>query len=813
MISTILTSFRITVGLLLLCWGEALIAGTNPKTIQSARTTSPIEIDGILSEAAWQSAPPVGDFLQFDPDEGKAPTESTDVRVLYDDDALYVGVTCLDSDPSSITGQLSRRDRSTQADKFSVFIDSYHDHRTAFFFSGSVSGVQTDALVSQDGLGYDLQWDAVWNFNAARLPNGWSAEFRIPFSAIRFNGQDTSDYLWGINFRRFIARKNELDDWVLITRNETPPGSAIAVSKFGHLTGISRIHPPLHIEVLPYVSTRSENLNVTEQRTTSNLEGGLDLKYGMSSNTTLDLAINPDFGQVEVDQSVLNLTVFKTFYPEKRPFFLEGSQLFTFGSSFDSKQLWLFYSRQIGTRPFVSADPGFSVVESPTSARILSAAKFTSVTNDGLTLGAISAVTDRESGVEEDPSGNRQSLQFAERTSYNVVRLKKDILGNSWIGAMATGSFKETASPVMSGGVDWNLRFGEGGYAFDGYVAGSRSDQGLSRVSGSAGKFGIGRLTGEHWLAFSSYDFSSNNFSLDEMGFYSQPREQGGYTQLSYRETQAPDPLRRYAITVEGDYRWNWDGANTVRYIELEPQFEFRNFWILTLDYYHDFTAYDDWNRGIIGLYHRPEQNRLMTILSSDTRKPVYAGLSGEYIGSGRGLGSFIASLSMTIRPTAWMEFDPVVSLVRSRNEETWVYPVYVENGSMNLFADRDLDEYDFSLRGIVTFSRTLSMQFFGQVLLPKGVYTHYRVLSTPDDFTAYNYTGYDPTFNEQILNANVVFRWEYLPGSSFYLVWTHARAGYDPYYSSSFGDNFRNTFKLPMDNVILAKISYWWSL
>ncbi len=230
----------------LLLFGNVLIGGTSPKSIVAARTTASLKIDGYLSEADWQRAVPVGGFFQYDPDEGAKGTEETTARLLYDDDALYVGVVCSDSHPEEIVSQLTRRDRTTQADRISVIVDSYHDHSTAFLFSGSVSGVQTDGVLSHDGLVYDVQWDAVWEFDAKVIPQGWSAEFRIPFSALRFARQD-SEYVWGINFRRYIARKNETDEWVMVPRKDEPMGTVSSVSKMGHVSGITSITPPLHV--------------------------------------------------------------------------------------------------------------------------------------------------------------------------------------------------------------------------------------------------------------------------------------------------------------------------------------------------------------------------------------------------------------------------------------------------------------------------------------------------------------------------------------------------------------------------------------
>ncbi len=828
--------YLVLISITYLIFGDALIGGTSIKNVVASRVNEPPKIDGILMEDVWQSAIAVSGFQQFDPDEGTSVTEETSVKILFDDGALYVGVICYDSNPERIVKQLTRRDRSVQADRFSVIIDSYHDHSTAFLFSGSVSGVQSDGILSQDGLIYDVQWDAVWDFDARILSDGWSAEFKIPYSALRFSDQE-GEYVWGINFRRYIARKKETDEWVMVQRAETPPGTISSVSKMGNLSGILNIHPPLHIEMLPYhvskINFLSQPLSLPIHREYKpNL--GIDLKYGITNNFTFDLAVNPDFGQVEVDQAILNLTVFETYYPEKRPFFLEGSQIFSFGNSFDNKQLRLLYSRRIGRQPtgyyyldrfdtlVVGKNATFS--EKPEVTTILAAGKLSGRTSDGLEVGAFTAVTDREEAVIKGINGTLSPpLMVEPRASYSVVRLRKKILENSSFGIMATTSLKQQNFPSFSGGLDWNIRTEDGTYGCDAYIAGSLNKfNPTEQVTGSTGRIAFGKLGGEHWLTFSAYDFSTRNFSIDDLGFYSQPREHGGYTAISYKEDHAFEPLRRYALTSQTEYRWNWDGVNTLNNIELEPSFEFRNFWQLMLDYIHEFPAHDDYNRGIIGLYRRPSTNNVYLTVRTDSRQPVEVSLQTGYCASTKGAKTYLTCLQSTIRPISWIEFNPGLTYITTRDEEAWVtspsypYYYYIDN-QYNLFGNRDVDQYDISLRGTVTFMKNLSLQFFTQIFLAKGRYTDFKKLIERTEFLPFDYehlsSYYKPDFNQKVFNANIVLRWEYLPGSTIYLVWTQARNGYIGSYDRRFTKDFSDAFMLPMDNVILAKVTYWWSL
>lgn len=818
-----------------------LLGGTSTKNIVASRCNEKPKIDGFLNEQGWKLAIPVTGFQQFDPEEGVPASEETSVRILYDDDALYVGVFCYDSSPTEIVQQLTRRDRSAQSDRFSIIIDSYHNHNTAFLFSCSVSGVQSDGVLSYDGLAYDIQLDAVWDFEAKILTDGWSAEFKIPFSVLRFSGQK-GEYVWGINFRRYIARKKETDEWVMVPRQEAPPGTISSVSKMGNLSGIINIQPPLHIEILPYHVSK---INYLSQPKPFRTEGeydpnnfGLDLKYGITPDLTVDIAVNPDFGQVEVDQAELNLTVFETLYPEKRPFFLEGAQIFSFGNSFDREQMRLLYSRRIGRQPtgyenignYVSSDGDTLMVgrnarfsKKPEITTTLAAGKFSGKISQSLEFGVLSAITDCEKAIIEGIEKKSPPIIVEPRANYNVVRLRQNIYGGSSyssIGFMATGSFKHQQTSAFSGGVDWSSRFIEGKYGIDGYIAGSHlKPNSNKKLSGSAGRLAVGKLEGEHWLAFSGYDFSSEKFSIDDLGYYSQPREHGGYFQISYKDDHAVAPFYRYGLTGQTNYRWNWNGNRTLNHIEFEPAFEFRNFWLLTLNIFHEFPAYDDKNKLSYGeyappvdLYKRPQGERFLATLQTDSRKPIMLTLQTGYYYYMKGARTYSNVIQTTIKPLSWMDFVPGVTFMKTINEEAWLVGGYTDDG-LCLFGDRNVDYYNFSLKGTITFTPKIGVQFFSQVFLLKLRYANFKKLLGPENLPSLS--DY-PTNIDNILkvfSTNIVFRWEYLPGSTFFLVWTQARNGRDGIYSQTILRDFWDTFRIPMDNVILAKICYWWSL
>lgn len=807
-----------TIAFLMVCAAVAAGGDGPRKTAGAVRTAHPPVLDGWLNDPCWLAAPPVTDFLQFDPVEGAAPTESTVVRLLYDDDALYVGVLCADRSPGRIVRQLSRRDRSTEADRFTVMIDAYMDHQTGFVFSTNVSGVQADGVLSQAGSLYDISWDAVWTVRTRHHRQGWSAEFVIPWNALRFA---RGAYRWGINFRRYISRKKETVEWVMVPRSEI-----YTIPHWGVVEGIAGIHPPLHLEVAPYASaTRTMVTGSPGSGVPSGtaVTGGADIKYGLSRNFTLDATINPDFGQVEVDQSVLNLTVFETRFPEKRPFFVEGAQMFTFGGSVDNTPLTLFFSRRLGRQPrLAAAAPHYGaleVEENPQITTILGAAKVTGRTAGGLSVAALASATDEEHAVLRFGPDSSARIRTEPRGSYNAVRLKQEWDDGSWLGGMATLAALQGTRPALSGGLDWNVRLFDGIWTADGYLAGARSAAG----DGAAGRLLFSRLSAEHWFTTVSYDFFTRRFNPNDMGFHAQPHDHGGYVQILYRENAAGGIFRRTFFALNPEARWNWDRVRTHALVRGEAIGEFRNFWRATLSMERAFAAYDDAERGIIGIYRRPGSATASLMVETDNRHAVSATALAGYERDDADGSSWYGQAALTLRPTTWMELNPAVTYQRSLTTMAWLYPdgniadAAAGPDPFSVFGRRDLQLLDLSLRGIVTFTRTFSLQFFTQVFLARGMYADYQRLLPSGALVPYDYAAHPAyrshDFNAMTFNANVLLRWEYLPGSAVYLVWTQGREGDAGDYRLGLGRGFRRIFTLPRQDVVLLKASYWFSL
>ena len=352
------------------------------KHYKATKITVAPAIDGILSEDVWKEGEWAGGFTQWEPFNGRPASQKTEFKILFDDDNLYVGVKALDTSPDSIVKRLTRRDQ-TDGDLVAVIFDSYHDLRTGFWFGVSAGGVKNDEMMTNDGQNEDQSWDPNWWVRTSVDKEGLVAEMKIPFSQLRFD--KNSGEIWGLEVIRVLYRKNETNVWQAIPRDA--PG---IVHMMGEMTGLEQVKPRKILDVTPYALARVERFKsvpgdpfATGKR--SKLNGGLDAKIGITNNLTLDLTVNPDFGQVEADPSVVNLTAYETFFEEKRPFFIEGKNITNFGVGIGDGGLGndnLFYSRRIGRRPQGGVVDFGGHTDTPINTSIIGAAKLTGKTKE-----------------------------------------------------------------------------------------------------------------------------------------------------------------------------------------------------------------------------------------------------------------------------------------------------------------------------------------------------------------------------------------------------------------------------------------------
>ncbi len=799
--------------LLLLVVPIFLSAGSNPKKATAIRTIVAPRIDGLLNEPEWNLAPAETEFWQQNPHEGAPASFPTNIRILYDDHALYLAAQMVDPEPSKIVARLARRDDEVVADWIAVRLDSYHDHQTAFEFTVNAAGVKTDILIFNDGREEDNSWDAVWDVAIHVDDQGWVAEFKIPFDALRFSERPSHE--WGVQFIRHIARTAEVQHWVLIRRSESG-----LVSKFGHLVGLENIPAPTNIQLIPYTVGSGRFLPASKaypegRELTSN--AGFDLKYHAGSGLTIDATFNPDFGQVEADPAVLNLSTFETFYPEKRPFFIEGSQILrftTFGGDFGPG---LFYSRRIGRALRVSSPDGGYVEDEPRFATILGAAKISGKTSSGLSLGILEAVTSEETATLVDAAGRRTKTIVEPIANYSLIRLRHDLLQNSNVGMILTSVNKRNRLPAFTTGVDWNLKFDESIYRLDGFLAGSKTTDATGRrIDGSAGKVNFSKDGGPHWRGYASFDFTSKNYNINDIGFFRRPNDYGWLAQVLYRDDEVTNFKRIYNVSANWHLRRNFDGVELIHSTELRGYVMFPSYWEVDLEVGYDGGRYDDRETRGRGLFRKAVSRSARLQIESDAREDIVGELAIEVERDNRRGRSYGVGLEVELKPASNITLQVQVVNVRRENRLVWLSnpsaPLLPDGRGYALVGERTTSEWDLTTRGSFVFTRDVSLQVYTQLFFAKGHHRNLAAMTSPEMFVPLPNATW-PDFNSLSLNLNVVFRWEYLPGSTLYLVWSQARQGDHHSASTSFGDDFRNTFKLPLENVLLLKVSYWLSL
>jgi hypothetical protein len=819
----------------------------NVVAVASARRTGrPPVVDGRDDDAGWADAPVVDQFLEYEPTTGATPRFRTELRVLYDDRAMYVLVRMHDPAPDSILPLLSRRDVRTQSDQIKLVIDAYRDGRTAFQFCLNPAGVKRDYYVYNDG-DEDVTWDGVWD-GAARVDSlGWVAEYRIPFSQLRFSNAPA--HTFGLLAVRDVARTGQRISWPLYRRDQQG-----YVSQAGALNGIDGLVPPRRIEVAPYAVAKNvtrARIGADGYRHPQQFAVGADAKIGLASNLTLDATINPDFGQVEADPAVLNLSAFEQFFEERRPFFLEGAGTFAFRTAcddIDTGCTGLFYSRRIGRSPQLASRYGDAA--SPTFSTIQGAAKLTGRLPNGLSLGVLDAVTERERGVTG-------TLEPA--TNYAVARAFQDLRGGqSGVGAMVTAvnrSLDGSADPFLrsgayTGGLDLRHRFWKRNYELTASVSGSvvngtraaitqLQQDGVHRyqrpddrvaldttrtsLSGDAQRLTISKFGGGITRFQTVYQRFSPGYETNDLGFQIRADEQLFRNWFSFN-LQKPTRLYRQAFLNFNE--WNsWTtaglrtniGVNTNWHVQLPNQH-----WLHAGGSANAIGAsFDDRvARGGPAVRVSPRWNSFVG-WEGDNRwaasPNVFAGTSGG--DEGRSSGWWVEP-GVNVRMASRVSSSLGVGFSKNANDWQWVQNVGDAGADTTRYTFAHLDQTTLSVttRLNVTATPTLSLQLWAQPFVSAGRYTNPRALADAraeryaDRFAPFTADSAFPGgFDVAQLRANTVLRWEYRPGSALFVVWQHGRQSFgDAATRFDFRRDYGDLWGLHPDNTFLVKFSYW---
>ena len=853
------------------------------KTLQAQRLDRgyKIKIDGLLSETLWQSTG-YSDFVQTDPQDGAAPSEKTTVWLAFDKEALYVAARLYDSEPDKIVKQLSRRDDYSDSDWFRFAVDPYFDKRSGYRFSVNPAGSIMDSVLFNDSWSDD-NWDGVWE-SAARIDDrGWCVEMKIPFDQLRF--QKKESYTWGINFHRIIKRKNEQIVYAWVAKEDSG-----YVSRFAALTGINDIDPGRHLEFLPYMVGRAafsprEEGNPFATGKDYLVNGGLDLKYGLKSNLTLDITVNPDFGQVEVDPAVINLTAFETYYEEKRPFFIEGDKIFSFGEGGATSIYNLnwgspsfFYSRRIGRQPRAEVTSD-GHVDYPEYTTILGAVKLTGKIGKGWNIGLLNAVTAREY-AEIDREGERHHDEVEPTTNYTVVRLQREYNGGrQGLGFMGTSVLRYPGSQNLAEslakraftlGIDgWTFLDKNKVWVLNGWLgstllSGSRTaitniqqsplhyyqrpdaghvelDADATTLGGWAGRFRLNKEKGK-FIFNTAFGLMSPGFHTNELGFQSANSDRiNGHVIVGYREPHPGKLFRNWELQLVGHRAYDFGGHRTGEGYGLLTMTTLLNYWEIDV---YTFVEPDTWSitftrGGPIVRY--PGGYSVNAYLYSDSRKKIVLSLHGRHYEDQTGLFGNGGGLSLRIKPGSRFSFSISPWYSYDFNAVQWVDafadPLMVSTyGSRYVYGEMKQWTFTSELRIDWIFTPRMSLQIYLQPFISVGRYEQFKELARAraldfnrfgrgDSTIRFNEDRYtvdpdgpgpagefsfdNPDFNLKSLRGTAVFRYEYRPGSTLYLVWTQNRSDISNPGDFRFKRDFSDMLTAPGDNIFLIKFTH----
>ncbi|NVB83843.1 MAG: carbohydrate binding family 9 domain-containing protein [Kofleriaceae bacterium] len=833
---------------------EPLPAGVRA---HAARRTGSISIDGKLNEPVWAAAERQSGFIQRFPKDGVKASHDTQFALLYDDDAIYVAVWADDPEPQKIRRLLTRRDVDVAADVVILGIDSYHDRRTAYAFQLNAAGVQRDMLLFDD-VSLDDTWDAVWTGDAAVNEHGWTAEFRIPLNQLRFSDDKSQE--WGLQILRKIGRTQEESTWA-----PWPRAANGFVSRFGVVDRIDNLKPSRRLELLPYASGGVQTEPIEEgdpltARSSALGNIGLDLKYGLGPAFTLSATINPDFGQVEADPSQVNLSANELFFAEKRPFFIEGVDLFKLPIGSGSGLIeGAFYSRRIGAAPD-EPDLDFDYIDAPSSTTIYSAAKLTGKTRNGWSVGLLDAVTGEEKATIADAAGMQASPIVAALTNYAVGRVKRDLrMGKSSIGLSATAVNRQLDGTPLAellhdqaytAGAQLTHRWDDNKWEMDLHGVGSwvhgteaaiSNTQQLNRhlyqrpdashvhldetrTSLGGGNFDwyIGR-SGEtkHYRWALGGDLRTPGLELNDAGFQFYSDRLENWIWAEYRDEEPTDSVLNWRTeiilfeqtTLEPElvtYGANWN-INT----------QLTNYWSFFAGAHWEGPGYDPIAlRGGAALRTEHRYNGSVNV-ATDSRKDVRfeLGMNG-YRDPTMDTTQFQLFGGATIQAASNIDIFLGPNVMSLTDPLQYVDQVDDTAGVRHyIFGRIQQTQASLTARLNWTFSPKLSLQVYAQPFVSAGKFSELKDVNNPrakdfeDRFVALDGTEGlvfdDPDFNIGELRSTMVLRWEYRPGSAVFAIWSHGR-------TNEVDSAFRPTQDLvdlartPGENIVMVKANYW---
>ena len=839
---------------------------TRSYTTQRLTTEKPV-IDGNLDDACWETGEWTGDFIQWMPKEGASPSFPTLLKILYDDKNIYVAIRAFDKEPDKISRKAARRDELI-GDVVGICFDSYHDHRTGFEFDLSAAGQKTDMVLTNPMSG-DNNWNAVWTGKTGLEDSAWVAEYEIPLSQLRYSSE--KEQIWGVHCWRWIDRLQEESDWE--PQTSTGPGMLYL---FGHLNGIKDLPKSRRIEIMPYLLGKLNTFEKQEENPFASNGNkwtgtiGFDAKVGLSSNFTASVAVNPDFGQVESDPSVMNLTAYETFYEEKRPFFLEGSNIFKY--EFDDVNL--FYSRRIGHTPtyYPSMSTG-EYIDYPQNTSILSAVKISGKTPKGLSVGILQSLTNNEN-ARLYSGGESRKISVEPLTSYTVARVQQDFNeGTTVLGGILTSSnrflneekFNFLNHNALTSGLDLLHQWHDKEFYLEARLMGSfiqgdkqaiallqqspahyfqrpdasylTNDSTLTALSGQGGSIHIGKGSKGLWRYSTGVNWRSPGLDLNDMGFMHFADVINIESELSYFVNKPVSIFRTYKISINQKSNWDFGGNYLSTYLKFKTYFEFLNKWAVSAYVEHTGESLD--NRVLRGGYSMkvPASTNFSTSLHSDYSRNLEVGLNYSRLKATNNSGQIISfSPEINFRPIKTLKF--AVGIDYSTNEDNlqYVKTIAVDGQNRYLLGRMDQKTLGATFRIDYNITPELSIQYYGSPFASVGHYSAFKSVTNPkateyssrfetlvsegsgDNYlltenSGKSYSINNPDFSFSQFRSNMVFRWEYRPGSQLFFVWSNERTASENVSGAKISDAFSGLQDVFPNNLFLIKLSYWFSI
>lgn len=781
------------------------LAQDTKKQVEAVRIEKPITIDGVLDDPRWKDAPPATGFVQYDPYNGPPATEQTEVHILYDNVAVYIGAMMYDSAPDSILTELGFRDAEDLNTSYIAFtLSPFNDDLNAFYFGVSASGVQYDAKIYNDD--NDEGWDAVWQSKVKIVDNGWSAELVIPYSAIRFPEKELQT--WGFNVERSIRRKREIDTWSFIDKKVRGQ-----LKQAGEITNLRDIKPPLRLSFTPYVSGYLEK-NAGDNNWGYSFNYGMDVKYGINESFTLDMTLIPDFGQVQSDDEIYNLSPFEVYYEERRPFFTEGTELFSKGD--------IFYSRRVGDTPtglaraYDSLGSHEYVSENPAKTKLINATKVSGRTNKGLGIGVFNVISARTvATITDTMTGHTREVETQPLTNYNMVVFDQSLKNNSYISLYNTNVYKGTGYYTANvSGTEFQFYNKKSTYAVDG-----KFNLSQKYSSSAAPELGINysaslqKTSGRFRFELTRY-VEDNKYDPNDLGYLDVNNELTHALALNYNFY---DPFWKLLWWYNSFSVWHEQLYDPREFVEFgfyaSSRATFRNRLTIGFDFESQPVDRNDFYepRTEGRKYVEPASWELSGFMSPDYRKAFIVDARSGITRSGKyDQTEWYLSASPRWRVNDKLTFRLSAFYEKNNNDIGYVTDLEINGEPEIIFGSRDLQTVENIFSTVYIFNNRLALDFRLRHYWLLARYNRFYLLEQDGSLGNTDYTG-DNDFNYNAFNIDMVLRWEFAPGSELAVAWKNAVLTYNQSeITDRFFDNLQQTLDSPADNSLSVKLLYY---